>query len=102
MDIKKDLLKQLPQWCKEVPFQIKGIAVKEACNTFWAAKGNPSFRRLKDPEQSCFIPKSAIKSEGSLLQNFRKGIEVPGTVSVRTDGFKIDLEIWKMVAGRTS
>jgi len=64
MDIKKDLLKQLPQWCKEVPFQIKGIAVKEACNAFWAAKGNPSFRRLKDPEQSCFIPKSAIKSEG--------------------------------------
>jgi putative transposase len=64
MDIKKDMNNFLPPWCRDVPFQIKGIAIKEACNAFWAAKGRPSFRKLKDPEQSCFIPKSAIKSTG--------------------------------------
>ena len=64
MDIKKDMLKQLPDWCKPIPFQIKGIAIKEACNAFWKAKGNPSFRTRKNPEQSCFIPKTALSSKG--------------------------------------
>ncbi len=45
--IKKDMLKQLPAWCKPVPFQIKGIAIKEACNAFWKAKGKPAFRTRK-------------------------------------------------------
>jgi putative transposase len=64
MDIKKDLLKQLPEWCKSVPFQIKGIAVKDAHNAFWKAKGNPKFRSRKSPEQSCFIPKTALSIKG--------------------------------------
>jgi len=64
MDIKKDLLKILPVWCKDVPFQVKGIAVKEAHTAFFKAKGRPKFRALKNPEQSCFIPKSAIKNTG--------------------------------------
>jgi len=64
MDIKKDLLKQLPTWCDDVPFQIKGIAVKEAHQAYWKAKGNPRFRSRKNPTQSCYIPKSAIKASG--------------------------------------
>jgi putative transposase len=64
MEIKKDLLKQLPSWCDEVPFLIKGNAVKEAHQAFWKAKGKPRFRNRKNPKQSCYIPKSAIKDTG--------------------------------------
>ena len=64
MDIKKDMLKHLPAWCDPVPFQIKGIAIKEAHGAFWKAKGQPQFRSKKNSEQSCYIPKSAIKQTG--------------------------------------
>lgn len=64
MDIKKDMGYFLPAWCQSVPFQIKGSAIKEACNAFWAAKGQPAFRSRKNPEQSCFIPSSAISTKG--------------------------------------
>jgi len=64
MEIKKDLLKQLPKWCDSVPFQVKAIAVKESHQTFWKAKGHPSFRSRKAPTQSCYIPKSAVKETG--------------------------------------
>ena len=64
MDIKKDLLKHLPVWCDPVPFQIKGIAIKEAHSAFFKAKGYPKFRSRKNSEQSCFIPKTAIKQGG--------------------------------------
>jgi len=64
MDIKKDLLKQLPKWCDETPFQIKGNAVKEAHQAYWKAKAHPKFRSRKNPTQSCYIPKSAIKKAG--------------------------------------
>jgi putative transposase len=64
MEIKKDLLKQLPKWCDDVPFQIKGQAVKEAHQAYWKAKAHPKFRSRKNPTQSCYIPKSAIKEGG--------------------------------------
>jgi putative transposase len=64
MDIKKDLLKQLPKWCDDVPFLIKGNAVKEAHQAYWKAKAHPKFRSRKNPTQSCYIPKSAIKEAG--------------------------------------
>ena len=64
MDIKKDILKQLPIWCNPIPFQVKGIAIKEACNAFWKAKGDPKFRTRKASEQSCFIPKTALSPKG--------------------------------------
>ncbi|TGO03133.1 hypothetical protein PN36_12335 [Candidatus Thiomargarita nelsonii] len=64
MEIKKDLLKQLPKWCDETPFQIKAIAVKEAHQAYSSAKGHPKFRSRKNSTQSCYIPKSAIKEAG--------------------------------------
>jgi len=64
MEIKKDLLKQLPKWCDEVPFLIKGQAVKEAHQAYWKAKAHPKFRSRKNPTQSCYIPKSAIRNSG--------------------------------------
>jgi putative transposase len=76
MDIKKDLLKRLPEWCDEVPFQIKGIAVKEAHQAFWKAKGHPRFRSRKAPMQSCYIPKSAIKNTGIYPRVSGKGLRL--------------------------
>lgn len=64
MDISLDLLKHLPKWCDNVPFQVKKMAIAEASKAFWEAKGRPAFRKLKNPEQSCYIPKSAIKKSG--------------------------------------
>lgn len=84
MDIKKDMLKQMPSWCDAVPFQIKGIAIKEAHDAFFKAKGQPSFRRLKDPEQSCFVPKSAISLNGIYPRISGKGLmfteEIPENI----------------------
>ncbi|MEN9848334.1 MAG: hypothetical protein RL368_1074 [Pseudomonadota bacterium] len=71
MDIKKMFTRLLPTWTKDVPFQIKGIAIKQAHAAFFATlkacKGKSvsfRFRSRKDLEQSCFIPKTAIKAEG--------------------------------------
>jgi putative transposase len=55
MEIKKDLLKQLPSLCDDVPFQVKAIAVKESHQAFFQSKGHPSFRSCKAPTQSCYI-----------------------------------------------
>ena len=73
MDIKKIFTQTLPEWTKDVPFQIKGIAVKEAVDAFWATlkahKGKKGkiffhFRSWKDTTQSCYVPKTAISVKG--------------------------------------
>jgi len=76
MEIKKYATKLLPTWTKEVPFQIKGIAIKTACTAFWAAKGRPKFKSRKNPLQTCFIPKSAIKETGIYPRVSGKGLYV--------------------------
>ncbi len=92
MDIKKDLIKQLPQWCDDVPHQVKGMAVKEAHDAFFKARGRPSFRKLKDPEQSCFIPKSAIEFEGIYYRVSGRGLRFLETVP---DGALDSRLIWR-------
>lgn len=73
----------LPEWTKDTPFQIKGIAIKDAHNAFWKTckankgKGKPTFfnfRSRKDPVQSCYIPKSAISENGIYPQISGKGL----------------------------
>jgi len=75
MEIKKYATQCLPKWTRDVPFQIKGIAIKEACKAFWDAKGKPKFRSRKNPEQSCFIPKTALKSNGIYPKVSGKGLK---------------------------
>jgi len=75
MEIKKYATRFLPEWTKDVPFQIKGIAIKEACQAFWNAKGKPKFRSRKNPEQSCFIPKTALKNNGIYPRISGKGLK---------------------------
>ncbi|TAG89451.1 MAG: transposase, partial [Oscillatoriales cyanobacterium] len=73
MSIKTEILNGLPDWAKPVPFQIKSIAIKDACATVKKAKANfkktgktcsCKFRSRKDTKQSLYIPKSAIQSKG--------------------------------------
>ena len=73
MAIKTGILNSLPEWAKSVPFQIKSIAIKDACLAVKAAKNGFNkdgqirkcrFRSRKDTKQSIFIPKSAIKHCG--------------------------------------
>ena len=92
MDIKKDMLKQLPKWCKYIPFQIKGIAVKEACDAFWKANGKPHFRSRKKSEQSCFIPKSAISKKGIYPRISGKGLYFQESIP---ENYKDSRLIWK-------
>lgn len=74
MEIKKYATQLLPDWTKDCPFQVKGIAIKEATNAFFKAKGRPAFRSRKQPEQSCFIPSSAIKADGIYPRVSGKGL----------------------------
>jgi putative transposase len=73
LTIKTGILNSLPEWAKSVPFQIKSIAIKDACLTVKAAKQGFSkdgqirkckFRSRKDTKQSIYVPKSAIKDCG--------------------------------------
>lgn len=67
------ILPSLPEWAREIPFQIKKMAVKEACEAFTHAKlkylrtGEVSelhFKSRKSPTRTCYIPKSAVKTTG--------------------------------------
>ncbi|NEP54113.1 MAG: helix-turn-helix domain-containing protein, partial [Moorea sp. SIO3C2] len=58
--IKTDLLNDLPEWCKVVPYQIKSIAIKDACTAVREAKkkynktsqiNRVRFRSRKNPIQ---------------------------------------------------
>ncbi|NEO82383.1 MAG: transposase [Moorea sp. SIO4G3] len=71
--IKTGILTDLPEWCKAVPYQIKSIAIKDACTAVREAKkkykktsqiNRVRFRSRKNPVQSCYIPKSAVSSKG--------------------------------------
>ncbi|WP_293337906.1 transposase [Microcoleus sp. CAWBG58] len=73
MSIKTDILNGLPDWAKPVPFQIKSIAIKDACAAVKKAKADfkktgkicsCKFRSQKDTKQSLYIPKSAIGIKG--------------------------------------
>ncbi|MEG3880956.1 transposase [Microcoleus sp. herbarium7] len=73
MSIKTSILDGLPDWAKSVPFQIKSIAIKDACAAVKKAKADfkktskicsCKFRSRKDTKQSLYIPKSAIGSKG--------------------------------------
>ncbi|MCI0714408.1 MAG: transposase, partial [Chloroflexi bacterium] len=67
------ILPALPQWAKDIPYQIKKMAVKEACTAYTKAKqkyrktgerSSLSFKSRKSPFQTCYIPKSAVSEHG--------------------------------------
>jgi putative transposase len=67
------IMSALPDWAKPVPYQIKKMAVKDACLAVNAAKQKYKqtgqiqkcrFRTRRDCPQTVFIPKTAIKETG--------------------------------------
>lgn len=71
--IKSEILNNLPEWAKAVPYQIKSIAVRDACIAVREAKvkltktgqvQQVKFKSRKNPIQSCYIPKSAVSAKG--------------------------------------
>ena len=71
--IKTGILHDLPDWAKETPSQIKSVAVRDACIAVRTAKQKAkktgkkqsvSFKSKRQPSDSLFIPKSAIKPKG--------------------------------------
>ncbi len=81
---KDEIAPNLPEWCDDVPFQIKKIAVRDAINALKEGKKRVkkhiiprfelSFRSRKNPKQSCFIPSSAIKETGIYPRVSGKGL----------------------------
>jgi putative transposase len=73
LKIKTEILNSLPDWAKSVPYQIKSIAIKDACTAVKNAKRKykqtqeiqqVKFRSRHDRTQSCYIPKSAVTNTG--------------------------------------
>lgn len=71
--IKTGIIKSLPEWSKEIPYQIKSIAIKDACVAVREAKkkykqtgviNKVKFRSRRDKIQSCYIPKTAVSNKG--------------------------------------
>ena len=87
--IKAKIIKQLPNCYKEVPYQIKGDAVREAWQAVTNAKIKAKqtgerqdlrFQSRRMPTQSLFIPSSAIHENGiypRLLGDLQYAEELP-------------------------
>lgn len=72
MEIKGGILHSLPDWAKEIPYQVKSIAVRDACEAIKNAKlkykktgkfNEVSFKSKKNPRQSIFVIETSINSE---------------------------------------
>jgi putative transposase len=81
--IKTDLINSLPDFAEAVPYQIKSIAIKDACDAVKKAKKDylrtgqiqkVKFRSRKQPQQSFYLPKSAIKEHGFYVRLLGKDI----------------------------
>lgn len=71
--IKTDLLHKMPEWSKEVPYQIKSVAVRDCCQAVSNAKKKfkqtgefqeVKFRSKKRGDNNLFIPQSAVSKDG--------------------------------------
>jgi putative transposase len=76
--IKGGILASLPAWCAEIPYQIKSLAIRDACKATTQVKiltkhGKRQedgsllqvhFRSKHDPVQSFYVPKSALSPRG--------------------------------------
>jgi putative transposase len=89
--IKTPLLKLLPEWSSDVPYQIKSVAIRDCCKAFSMCKRKNkgitkdkwhkvSYRSRKDSKQTIYIPKSAIKEKGvyhTILGELKISEELP-------------------------
>ncbi len=93
MLIKTEIINSLPDWAKDVPYQIKSIAIKEACIAIQNAQTKTrnthkphkvGFRSRRKRRDSIYIPKSAVKGQKvyprklGTLETFRE--QIPETL----------------------
>lgn len=71
--IKTGLLHEMPEWSKEVPYQIKSVAIRDCCQAVSNAKrkfkqtgkfNEVKFRSKKRGDNNLFIPQSAVSENG--------------------------------------
>lgn len=76
--IKGPLLASLPAWCAAIPYQIKSLAIRDACKATTQVKIltkqgvrkadgsllDVHFRTRRDPVQSFYVPRSAVSLHG--------------------------------------
>ena len=71
--IKTDLMHDMPEWSKEVPYQIKSVAIRDCCQSVSAAKRKfrqtgkfqeVKFRSKKRGDNNLFIPQTAVSENG--------------------------------------
>ncbi len=71
--LKTSVIHALPEWSEDTPYQVRSIAIKDACKNVSKAKLDykksgkfceVKFRSRKDLEQSIYIPKSAVTEKG--------------------------------------
>ena len=72
--VKAQMLLDLPEWLASVPYQVKSMAVSDACDSLSRGKlavkrgqvvrFSLGFKSRREPKQSCFIPMTAIKPKG--------------------------------------
>lgn len=89
MGIKGGIINSLPEWAKEIPYQVKSVAVRDACEAVKNAKkkfkqtgkfNEVSFRSRKTPRQSLFIIKATINAHAifpKLLGDMKFTEQVP-------------------------
>ncbi len=90
--IKTGILHDLADWSKETPYQIKSIAIRDACIAVREAKQkckktgvfqSVSFKSKRHSSDSIFIPKSAIKPRGvyhTLLSDLKMSEMLPDNI----------------------
>lgn len=71
--IKTDLMHDMPEWSKEVPYQIKSVAIRDCCQAVSSAKKKfkqtgkfqeVRFRSKKRGDNNLFIPQTAVSEKG--------------------------------------
>ena len=71
--VKTDLMHDMPEWSKEVPYQIKSVAIRDCCQAVSNAKKKfkqtgkfqeVKFRSKKRGDNNLFIPQTAVSENG--------------------------------------
>jgi putative transposase len=100
MKIKTEMIKSLPDWSEETPYQIKSIAIKEACTTVSAAKRKfkqtkekqkCKFRSRKNPS-TVYVPKSSMGEFGCFPRYLGKSLNPTEEIGEANYDCKIKFE----------
>ncbi len=87
--IKTGIIAGLPEWAKAVPYQIKSVAIRDACDAMKNAKmkykktgqfQDVKFRNKREKKDSIFIPKQLVKAESFYVRYLGKKIKMTETV----------------------